>query len=158
MDPLGTPGTPTGRSITTFGELSPPSSQGTAPTAASAITSSPSVPNANGKRPASTLDNNSETSQPTSRPPAASRGVSTMDGQQDNHSPRQTKVHEASGYTWSRQEDEPGWGWRNKRAVEDAERAWNGVLNKERKIGNRYGDPFEMADNEAATLASRQTK
>ena len=40
--------------------------------------------------------------------------------------------------------------------MEEAERAWIQVLNKERRVANRYGEPFEMADREAAMLAEQQ--
>jgi hypothetical protein len=45
-----------------------------------------------------------------------------------------------SGYTWEKEEDAPGYSWANTKAREEAARAWGTVVDKERKIGNKYGD------------------
>ncbi|KAK8196576.1 hypothetical protein M8818_006741 [Zalaria obscura] len=99
--------------------------------------------NANGKRPLSTLDSNGD--------PVA--GSSRAHGES-----QQLKTHEASGYSWLRQEDEPGWGWRNKKAVDEAARAYDSLVYKDKRIGNRWGDPFEIADRELAVLRSQQER
>ncbi|KAF4547854.1 Hypothetical protein D9617_35g090050 [Elsinoe fawcettii] len=135
MDPKPTTPNPSSG----FSDLSPPSSQ-TAPLP------SPRA-NANGKRPLSTLDNNVELSHPTTR---SANAATTKDAE-----PQEVKTHQPSGYTWVKTEDEPGYSWKNKRAIEEAERAWGTILHKDRKVGNRYGDPFEVADSEAAIIASR---
>ncbi|KAF2221225.1 hypothetical protein BDZ85DRAFT_266483 [Elsinoe ampelina] len=122
-----------------FSDLSPPSSQ-------SAPLPSPHA-NANGKRPISTLDNHTDLSHPMTRSAAA---VAAREAEQ-----QEVQTHQPSGYTWRRTEDEPGHVWKDKRAVEESERAWTMILHKDRKVGNRYGDPYEMADYEAAILASR---
>ncbi|GAM86144.1 hypothetical protein ANO11243_041550 [Dothideomycetidae sp. 11243] len=139
MDPLATPGTPNGRSTSAaFGELSPPSSQGTAPAPPPLGLSSPSAPNANGKRPLSNIDNNHESLPATTRLPtmASTSTAAATNGQQDPAAEQTVHTHEASGYSWTQAEDEPGWAWRNKRALEEAERAWSNVLNRERRIGS----------------------
>ncbi|PNS16189.1 hypothetical protein CAC42_1952 [Sphaceloma murrayae] len=126
--------------LTTTADLSPPSSQGPLP--------SPQA-NANGKRPLSTLDTSSEG-------PVTRSAASAAAGQSSAVETQEVKTHAASGYTWSKTEDEPGYGWKNKRAMEEAERAWGSILHKERKIGNRYGDPFEMAVWEESLLAGQR--
>ncbi|TKX19976.1 hypothetical protein C1H76_7860 [Elsinoe australis] len=134
-----TPVPPSG--FTNPADLSPPSSQGV-----------PGLPsphphaNANGKRPLSTLDPNGA-SQPLTRANMSS-ATGTVEAQE-------VKTHQPSGYSWTRTEDEPGYAWKNKRAMEEAERAWGAILHKDRKIGNRFGDPFELADREAAQMASQ---
>jgi len=102
-------------------DISPPNSQGM-PTASIGA-------NANGKRPLSTVDIGEAPMRVAVEPP-------------------KIKTHEQSGYTWVRQEEEPGWAWKNKRAVDEANRAYEGLLMKDFGVGNRYGDPFEMADRE----------
>jgi len=119
------------------GDLSPPSSQGM-PLASPSTTGA----NANGKRPLSTLDTNGEAA------PIARNTATPLE-------PQKVKTHEQSGYTWVRQEDEPGWAWRNKRAVDEANRAYEGLLTKDIVVGNHYGDPFEMADRELALMKSQ---
>lgn len=56
---------------------------------------------------------------------------------------QEVKTHAASGYTWMRPEDEPGYGWRNKRAMDEANHAWGDVLHKDRKIGSRWYHAFD---------------
>ena len=49
--------------------------------------------------------------------------------------------HDAdTGYKWEREEDAPGWAWLNQKAREDHSKAWSQVVEKDRKIGNKYGD------------------
>lgn len=35
-----------------------------------------------------------------------------------------------TGYRWSRQEDEPGWDWKNPRARDEGEKAWEQIVDK----------------------------
>lgn len=49
----------------------------------------------------------------------------------------QADVHQASGYTWQREDDAPGFKWKSKRALEEGARAWESVLLKESKIGRK---------------------
>lgn len=42
-------------------------------------------------------------------------------------------VHAASGYRWSREEDAPGYRWKNKKATEEAARAWDSLVGKEQR-------------------------
>lgn len=43
-------------------------------------------------------------------------------------------VHKPSGYTWDREEDAPGYAWKNKKAHEDFNRAWDNVVGKDQMI------------------------
>lgn len=43
-------------------------------------------------------------------------------------------------YKWEREEDAPGYAWTNSKARDDFARVWAGVVDKERGIGNKYGD------------------
>lgn len=92
---------------------------------------------------------------------------------QQQHPP---KTHAASGYEWTRVEDEPGYAWTNKKAMDEAHRAWAALvhvecavkseLNFDPSLGNaqhladvlrytdRYGDPFEAVEREMAINAS----
>lgn len=45
-----------------------------------------------------------------------------------------------SGYKWEREEEAPGWAWNNQKAREDYSRAWAQVVEKDRKVGHKYGD------------------
>lgn len=53
-----------------------------------------------------------------------------------------TQSSQKSGYQyqWEKDEDSPGYAWKNKRATEDANRSWDNVVERDRMIGNRYGD------------------
>ena len=43
-------------------------------------------------------------------------------------------------YYTLREEDAPGYTWMNQKAREEASRAWSQVVEKDRRIGNTYGD------------------
>ena len=158
------PAKPTTPMTTSMADLSPPSSQGVPLPDTSAGNLPTPGANANGKRPISLLDTNGEA------PPPLRLG-------QSNNVPAQVKTHASSGYTWSKAEDEPGWAWKNRRAVEEANRAWEGLLMKDLAIGSeclrsdtcvggdandhgidRYGDPFEVAEREAILLRSQEQR
>ena len=71
--------------------------------------------------------------------------------------PRQefaARTHAASGYSWSREEDAPGYGWLNKKALDEGARAWEGMVHRELMVRGRYGDIFEMVSNEGAVIES----
>ena len=42
-------------------------------------------------------------------------------------------VHPQTGYKWQKEEDAPGYKWKNKKALEEAARAWEMLVGKERK-------------------------
>lgn len=44
------------------------------------------------------------------------------------------RTHQASGYQWSRDEDAPGWSWKSKKAREDAARASENIVDKDRSV------------------------
>ena len=58
----------------------------------------------------------------------------------DNNAVEKAGVEKDSGYTWDKEEDAPGYAWANTKAREEASRAWASVVEKDRKIGNKYGD------------------
>ncbi|KAK5120972.1 hypothetical protein LTR85_005756 [Meristemomyces frigidus] len=109
--------------------------------------------NANGKRPIQTISNGTEEDDDVI---VMGGGPATANGggkarQQDNPA----KTHAASGYTWARAEDEPGYAWGNKKASDEMYRAWDReVVHKDCMIKGRYGDPFEAAEKEQAVLNS----
>lgn len=47
-------------------------------------------------------------------------------------------IYKSTGYTWSREEDAPGYGWKNKKAVEDYNRASYQLVDKDRVIKCRW--------------------
>lgn len=56
-----------------------------------------------------------------------------------------TKTHQPSGYTWSRAEDEPGYSWQNKKAMDEANRAWDSLQHKESMIKSEcYNTSLEL--------------
>lgn len=134
------------------------------PTAASGT----HLANSNGKRPHGALLNGAEETE----------AVETMPNTGRTNVPTQT--HAGSGYRWSRAEDEPGYAWTNKKALDEMGRAWDALAHKDiavkgkryrlRGCGQqdskayrrdnigRYGDPLEVAEREPALLASLKQK
>lgn len=51
------------------------------------------------------------------------------------------QTHQASGYTWTRAEDEPGYSWLNKKAQDEAQRAWDGMVHREHMVKGKSGLP-----------------
>jgi hypothetical protein len=97
--------------------LSPAESQTTPnmPTAASGA----NLANSNGKRPHGALLNGAEEDE----------SVESMPNTARSNLPVQT--HASSGYRWSRPEDEPGYAWTNKKAVDEMGRAMDGLVHKD---------------------------
>ncbi|KAH7114236.1 hypothetical protein B0J11DRAFT_540465 [Dendryphion nanum] len=102
-------------------ELSPPDSHGPPQTnRADSFGSMAGVPgtlNANGKR------------VHASAVPPLAPGVSHTD--------------QETGYQWNKQEDQPGWEWKNTRAKEEEHRSWESIIDKGAMIKTRYGDPLD---------------
>ena len=46
-----------------------------------------------------------------------------------------TQIEPRSGYTWEREEDAPGYGWKSKRAQEEALRAKDAVVDPDKRLG-----------------------
>lgn len=114
-------------------ELSPPNSQGVPLLGTSAAAAAMMGANVNGKRPLSTIDNSNNSSSGEALPALPSlRGG----GQTGSTASAQVKTHTQSGYSWTKQEDEPGYLWKNKRAVEDANRAWDSLVLKDKRVGS----------------------
>jgi hypothetical protein len=129
------------------------------PTAASGT----NMANSNGKRPHGALQNGAEEDEAVETLPNAGRP----------NLPVQT--HASSGYRWTKTEDEPGYAWLNKKAADEMNRAVDSLAHKDiavkgelRRVtkfswdsqanvyshAGRYGDPLELAEREAALLAS----
>ncbi|KAK5114840.1 hypothetical protein LTR62_001997 [Meristemomyces frigidus] len=140
--------------------LSPPDSQhrdSSNSNISSMPTSTPTA-NANGKRPAHTISSGGaedpldlDAPIPTSSEPAAANtGKAREAGRAAGSQEFPPRTHRASGYSWTRAEGEPGYTWLNKKAVDERQRAVEGLVHKECRVGNRYGDPFELAEREQA--------
>ncbi|KAK4634913.1 hypothetical protein CLAFUW4_02141 [Fulvia fulva] len=132
--------------LTNTAILSPPDSQHRtmpAPTTASTSASSTSIANSNGKRPIQTISNGNDDMDELA---AMANGKARQD--------MPVRTHQASGFQWQRAEDEPGYGWLNKKAVDEFSRVAETLQHKDSMIKNRYGDPFEAVEKEKAVLAS----
>lgn len=105
------PATPLHTSVSNMAasELSPPNSQGPATTRDSSTLSS--TVNANGKRPLS-----------------LAQAATTTAAGQGTHTDAET------GYTWSKQEDQPGWEWKSTRAREEEIRALEVIVDQGSQI------------------------
>ncbi|KAI5275676.1 hypothetical protein E4T47_01378 [Aureobasidium subglaciale] len=125
-------------------DLSPPNSQGgPLPLDMPTVAPSASGANMNGKRPISSIDPSQD----------LNGGVSLS-----AHIPTdaQVRANAATIYQYTKPEDAPGYAWKNKKAQDEFNRAWESLVDKNRVIGNRYGDPFAMADRELSMMNSRQ--
>lgn len=52
------------------------------------------------------------------------------------------KTHQKSGYQWSRNEDEPGFAWINKKALDECARAYETLQHKDSYIGSEWHTPI----------------
>ena len=112
---------------TTAALLSPADSQSqtqlpTRPTSASGA----HLANSNGKRPHGSLSNGADEDETVETMPNANR----------SNAPTQT--HASSGYRWTRAEDEPGYAWTNKKAVDEMGRAWEGLAHRDVVVKGMY--------------------
>ncbi|KAF2722820.1 hypothetical protein K431DRAFT_293161 [Polychaeton citri CBS 116435] len=129
---------------------SSPSDPATAATGTSMATS-----NSNGKRPITTISNGEAEQQQTTIYPTP--GVSSLSVTAEAEAEEIANMangaasskgtagratgaeyapqgHEASGYTWTRDEDMPGWAWRNTKAMDEAARAADAIVHKESMV------------------------
>ena len=106
--------------------LSPPASQGHT-TTQEMPTVSPTIngANSNGKRPHTALSNGEDRDELESM-------MANGSGKGAKDFP--TRSHAQSGYSWSRTEDEPGYGWLNKKAVDEYNRAADALVHKDQVI------------------------
>ncbi|QIX01397.1 hypothetical protein AMS68_006914 [Peltaster fructicola] len=123
--------------------LSPPESQTEQTT--TTTTSSRDMPvttgpaNANGKRPRKDISNGATEDED------GARAMRSVNGKQ-----LAIQEHKKSGYKWERAEDEPGYAWLNKKAADECNRAWDQLIHRDLVIAGRFGDPLDLADQEAA--------
>lgn len=132
-DEAGGPSTPTNAAtfaLDPSSELSPPNSQGPSQVRedpfAAAYSGSPSTLNANGKR----VHPTTAATLPTSAPSSTGQ-----------------YVHKASGYTWDKPEDEPGYDWLNKRAQEEHARAWESIVDKASMIRSKCSNVCLLSES-----------
>ena len=92
------------------------------PTAASGT----NLANSNGKRPHGALLNGAEEAE----------AVETMPNTGRSNLPTQT--HSSSGYRWSRAEDEPGYAWSNKKALDEMARALDALAHKDAAVKGEF--------------------
>lgn len=108
-------------------DLSPPNSQGVPLPASTTnmptVAPSASGANVNGKRPIESID----------PPQDLSGGVSLSAAIPTEEAVRN---HAATTYAWTRPEDEPGYAWKNKKAQDEYNRAWDSLVDKNRRIGS----------------------
>lgn len=111
------PSTPLNASLQTLAasELSPPNSQGGPSNGLRDTSSLSSAVNANGKRPLSLVQ---------------SGGTKTA--AKEAHTDAET------GYSWTKQEDQPGYEWKNSRAREDESRALDNIIDQGAQIKGDY--------------------
>lgn len=119
------------------------------------------IANSNGKRPHGALTNGAEEDEVENMPNAG----------------KPVKTHNGSGYRWTRAEDEPGYSWSNKKAFDEMNKAWDGLVHKDAMVkcecfsvgaviltsalegsnadlctSGRFGDPLDVADKEQSVL------
>lgn len=95
--------------ITNTSILSPPDSQHRETRTMPASASGSSIANSNGKRPIQTISNGNDDMDELA---AMANGKARQD--------LPVKTHQSSGYQWQRAEDEPGYAWLNKKAVDES--------------------------------------
>lgn len=88
--------------------------------------------NANGKRPRKDISNGFDTEDeiPSARQARSTQTSSTAPA--NSSAPLgETREHAASGYKWNKQEDEPGYAWTNKKAVDEHNRALDALIHRD---------------------------
>ena len=103
---------------------SPPSSEQRNTSSLPSDVKAPTQANSNGKRPLRDISNGVETTSTGAGTSGAAAG--------------KIRCHQPSGYTWTRAEEEPGWKWNHKKAVDEANRAWDGLAHKEHMIKSEF--------------------
>ena len=116
--------TPAGQT-TSSSFLSPPDSQSRSamPTAAPGST----LANANGKRPLNTISNGADDVEEL---------VAMANGKARQDFP--VRTHQASGYSWSRADEEPGYHWMNKKAVDEYHRAVDSMVHRDSMVKGMF--------------------
>ncbi|KAF2088853.1 hypothetical protein K490DRAFT_55477 [Saccharata proteae CBS 121410] len=142
------PSTPAAQA-SSLSELSPPSSQG-APSQANASQPRDASINANGKRIHSTA---------LAGGVPYALGSHSYGGSVGNVSPLQhhalssaaegsRRGGDVAGYTWDKESETPGYAWLNKKAMDEWAKAEEMIIEKDRMVRAKYGDPFDWVDRE----------
>ena len=105
-------------------ELSPPTSHG--PHASGSNSAQPSELSVATSMERSTLNENGK--RVAARSADLGNGIAKSGQIQQQHKP--------TGYTWDREEDAPGYSWKNKKAQEDYARSWDNIVGKDQMIGS----------------------
>ena len=88
-------------------------------------TSGAHLANSNGKRPHGSLSNGADEDEAVETMPNAGSAGSA------GRSNAPTQTHASSGYCWTRAEDEPGYAWMNKKALDEMGRAYDSLAHKD---------------------------
>jgi hypothetical protein len=112
--------------------LSPADSQYNARSAMPTSASGSAIANANGKRPINTISNGADETDEILGMRTSANGANAAAGKAKADFP--TKTHERSGYQWNRTEDEPGYAWLNKKAMDEYHRALDGLVHRESMV------------------------
>lgn len=128
-DELLAPQTPLRPTNPLSSELSPPDSQSRPTESSTSANTTAKMPpsatvNANGKRKWATNGNDSVGQGPASAQDGSSAMVMGRDA--------------GSGYTWTREEDAPGYAWNNHKAKEEASREFSRFVDKDRMIKGEF--------------------
>lgn len=75
-------------------------------------------------------------SQPSADIPVTANSLASR-SQTCNSTQNDLKTHAPSGYTYKRDEDAPGWGWKNKRAQEEMHKAARDVEARTTVVGSK---------------------
>lgn len=126
---------------------SPPNSQLPHPPPPTANSSAPVRANANGKRPLNHISNSTDHEGSTDEGDPSTSTTSALLEDEDAATATMTmggtappahdfppQTHAASGYTWNRVEDEPGYAWTNKKAVDECNRAWDMLTHRDHMV------------------------
>lgn len=87
--------------------------------------------NENGKRPLNHISNGTDAAEDHTERMTRSGELPGTDVVSGSSSSITPQVHEASGYQWTRAEDAPGYSWSNKKAQDEYNRAWDGLVHKD---------------------------
>ena len=115
--------------------LSPPDSQHRSAMPTSATGSA--IANANGKRPINTISNGADETDDMQAAGSA-LGSSGGSGAGKARAEFATKTHQQSGYQWNRAEDEPGYAWLNKKALDEYHRAFDGLVHRDYMVKGTF--------------------
>jgi hypothetical protein len=133
------PTTPPANILPPSSELSPPNSQGPIPSRmhnTEPIPFSPLSGNSAKMAPSHALNANGKRNWKEN----GGKGVLKGEGKTVGCGGQEGEQHvqQETGYTWTRDEDAPGYAWMNAKSREDAQRAYGQIVDKERMIKSMF--------------------